>query len=87
MRLIWRLEMEVIKIILLSVALVAIAMFGLAIRILLLKGGKFPNTHVSGNKYLKSQGVYCSQTQDKVAQREARKEVKFDNLNFIPDNK
>ena len=79
--------MEVLKIILLSVALVAIAMFGLAIRILLLKGGKFPNTHVSGNKYLKSQGVFCSQTQDKIAQRDARKKAKFDNLTFVPDKK
>ena len=87
MQTIYWLEMEVLKIILLSVALVAIAMFGLAVRILLLKGGKFPNTHVSGNKYLKSQGVYCSQTQDKMAQREARKKVKFDNLTLAPDNK
>ncbi|MCG6185948.1 MULTISPECIES: hypothetical protein [Maribellus] len=79
--------MEVIKIILLSVALVAIAMFGLAIRILLLKGGKFPNTHVSGNKFLKSQGVYCSQTQDKMAQRDARKKVEFESLTFAPDKK
>ncbi len=87
MQSIYWLEMEVLKIILLSVALVAIAMFGLAIRILLLKGGKFPNTHVSGNKYLKKQGVYCSQTQDKMAQRDARKKVKFDNLTFVPDKK
>ena len=79
--------MEVIKIILLSIAMVTIAIFGLAIRILLLKGGKFPNTHVSGNKFLKKQGVYCSQTQDKMAQREVRKEVEFDKLSFIPDNK
>lgn len=79
--------MDVIKIILLSIALVAIAIFGLAIRILLIKGGKFPNTHVSGNKYLKKQGVYCSQTQDKLAQRDARKKVEFEHLTFIPDNK
>ncbi|MBN1985146.1 MAG: hypothetical protein JW761_02520 [Prolixibacteraceae bacterium] len=79
--------MEVIKIILLSVALVAIAIFGLAVRILLLKGGKFPNTHVSGNRFLKKQGVYCAQTQDKLARREAIKEVKFDNLTFVPNKK
>ena len=82
-----RIEMEVVKIVLLSVALVAIAMFGLAIRILLKRGGKFPNTHVSGNKYLKKQGIYCSQTQDRVEQAKARKEKLFENLKFVPDNK
>jgi hypothetical protein len=79
--------MEVLKIILLSVALVAIAILGLAIRILLLKGGRFPNTHVSGNKFLKRNGIFCAQTQDKLAQREVQKEVKFDKLTFVPDNK
>ena len=70
-------KMEIIKIVLLSVALVAIAMFGLAIRILLKKGGQFPNTHVSGNRFLKRQGVYCAQTQDKVEQGKARKKVSY----------
>ena len=79
--------MEIVKIILLSVAMVAVAMFGLAIRILLLKGGKFPNTHVSGNKYLKQHGIYCSQTQDRIEQTKARKEKLFNNLSFVPDNK
>jgi hypothetical protein len=79
--------MEILKIILLSVAMVAIAMFGLAIRILLKKGGRFPNTHVSGNKYLKQQGIYCSQTQDRIEQAKVRKEKIFDKLTFVPNNK
>lgn len=76
---------EAVKIILLSVALVAIAMFGLAVRILLKKGGKFPNTHVSGNRYLKQQGIYCTQTQDRMEQAKARKEKVFDKLTYVPD--
>lgn len=79
--------MEILKIILLSVALVAVGMFGMAIRILLKKGGKFPNTHVSGNKYLKQQGIYCAQTQDKIEQAKVRKEKVFDKLTFVPNNK
>ena len=79
--------MEVIKVILLAVALVSIAMFGMAVKILLKKGGKFPNTHVSGNRYLKKQGIYCSQTQDKLAQAKGRKEKRFKNLTFVPDKK
>lgn len=79
--------MEVLKVILLAVALVSIAMLGMAITILLKKGGKFPNTHVSGNKHLKKEGIYCTQTQDKLAQRNAWKEVKFDKVSFVPNSK
>lgn len=77
--------MEILKIILLAIALMGIAMAGMAITILLKKGGKFPNTHVSGNKYLKSQGIYCSQTQDKLEQAKGRKQNEFKKLKFAPD--
>lgn len=79
--------MEILKVILLAVVILGIGMAGMAIRILVKRGGKFPNTHVSGNKYLKSQGVYCSQTQDKIEQRNAWKKVEFDKLKFTPDMK
>jgi len=79
--------MEILKVILLAIALVAIAMAGMAITILVKKGGKFPNTHVSGNKYLKQKGVYCSQTQDRLAQASAYKKVKYDHVMFVPDSK
>ena len=75
--------MGVLKIILLAVALVAIALLGLATQILLKKGGKFPNTHVGGNKHLKRQGVHCYQTQDKIEQINARKEVDFKNVKIL----
>ncbi len=75
--------MGVLKIILLAVALVAIALLGLATQILLKKGGKFPNTHVGGNKHLKRQGVHCYQTQDKIEQINARKEVDFKNVKLL----
>ena len=77
--------MEVLKVILFAVALVSIAMFGMAIKILLKKGGKFPNTHVSGNGYLKRNGVYCAQTQDKLEQRKGMKAQQFKNLKFVPN--
>ena len=75
--------MEVIKVILLAVALVSIALLGLATQILLKKGGKFPNTHVGGNKHLNRQGVHCYQTQDKIEQKNARKEVDFKNVKIL----
>lgn len=79
--------MEILKVILLAIALIGIAMAGMAITILVKKGGKFPNTHVSGNKYLKRNGIYCSQTQDKLAQASAYKKVDYGNLKIVSDIK
>lgn len=69
--------MATLKIILLAVALVAIAMLGMAIRILLKRDGQFPNTHIGGNKHMKQRGIYCAQTFDKIEQAKAKKEIKF----------
>ena len=80
-------DMEILKVILLTIGLMALAMAGMAITILVKKGGKFPNTHISGNKYLKRNGIYCSQTQDRLAQASAYKKVKYENLSFNPDMK
>ena len=79
--------MEILKVVLLAIGLMAFAMAGLAIRILVKKGGRFPNTHVSGNSYLKRQGVYCSQTQDRLEQQKAWKKVDFNQVSFIPEQK
>ncbi len=78
--------MEIFKVIFLAVGLMAFAIAGMAIKILLKKGGKFPNTHVSGNKYLKRNGIYCSQTQDKLEQAKGRKQNQFKKLKFVPNN-
>jgi hypothetical protein len=72
--------MEILKVILLAIALLGICILGLAIRIVLKKGGKFPNLHVGGNKHLQKQGIYCANTQDKIAQQKAREEQQFKNL-------
>lgn len=79
--------MGVIKIILLTVALVSIAFLGLATQILLKKGSKFPNTHVGGNKHLKRKGIHCYQTQDKIEQINTKKEVDFKNVKILSVNK
>ncbi len=77
--------MELLKVFLLTLGVLSIAMVGLAITMLVKKGGKFPNTHVSGNKYLKRKGVYCSQTQDRLEQLNSNKKIAFKNLTFVPD--
>lgn len=75
--------MEIMTVILLTVVLMAMAIIGMAITILIKKGGKFPNTHVSGNKHLKRNGVYCWQTQDKLAQKKAWEKEKFHKMKFV----
>jgi len=79
--------MEILKVLLLAIALLGIAIAGMALNILVKKGGKFPNSHISGNKYLKQNGIFCAQTQDKIDQASAYKKVKFDHLVFAQDNK
>ena len=65
-----------IKILLLTTLIVAICMVLMAITILIKKNGRFPNTHVCGNKHLRKQGITSAQTQDKQAQRENKMAVK-----------
>jgi len=79
--------MAILKVILVAVVLVAIGTAGMAITILLKKGGKFPNTHVSGNKYLKRQKIPCAQTQDKIAQRDAWREVNYKKVSLSQNMK
>lgn len=77
--------MEILKVFLLSFGILSIAIVGLGLTMLVKRGGKFPNTHVSGNKYLKRNGVYCSQTQDKLEQLDSKKKITFKNVTFAPD--
>ncbi|HBL77259.1 MAG TPA: hypothetical protein DD458_18680 [Prolixibacteraceae bacterium] len=79
--------MTIIKVILLAIVLVTLALFGLAISILLKKGGQFPNTHIGGNKYLKQKGVSCAQTFDKMEQAKAKKELQFKKMKLASDQK
>lgn len=72
--------MNILVVIGVAVLMVGIAFALMAIRMLIKKGGKFPNTHVSGNKYLRSQGVSCATSYDRMEQQKARKQVNLKNL-------
>lgn len=61
-----------LKITLITVLIVAICILLLGFKLFFVKGGKFPNGHVSGNKYLRKKGVTCAQSQDREAQRRSR---------------
>ena len=74
--------METLKVVLLAVVLMGFVMIGFAIQILLKKNGKFPNTHIGGNKHMKSRGVTCAQTDDKIEQAKAKREMRFRKVRF-----
>lgn len=58
--------------ILITLLIVAICIALLGVRIFFVKGGRFPNSHVSGNKTLREKGISCAQSQDKEARRKSK---------------
>ena len=58
--------------VLITLLIVAICILLLGVKVFFVKGGKFPNTHVSGNAALRRKGVRCVQSQDREAQRKRR---------------
>lgn len=48
---------------LLTVIIILVCVVLLSVKILLKKGGEFPNTHVGGNKVLSRKGIHCAKTQ------------------------
>jgi len=55
---------------LLTVIILVICAVLLGIKIIFVKGGQFPNTHIGGNKALGKKGIHCSSTQDREAYQE-----------------
>ena len=60
--------MEYLKLLLVVIVLVALAVAGISIKIILKKNGQFPNTHIGGSKALRNRGITCVQSQDKQEQ-------------------
>lgn len=54
--------------------IVGISVVLLAVKILFVKGGKFPNTHLAGNKHLNKKGIGCAKSMDRELQN--RKSLK-----------
>ena len=67
---------KMIRVFLITLLLIAVGMVLMSVTILIKKGGRFPNTHVCGNKHLRRKGISSAQTQDKQAQRENPMAVK-----------
>lgn len=58
--------------------LIAIAIIGLSISILIKKGGQFPNTHIGKDKNMKKKGISCARTTDRE-ERKNYKPIKIEN--------
>lgn len=57
------------KTLLFTLLIIAISITLLAIKIIIKKNGRFPNTHVGGNKEMRRRGIKCVQSQDRDARR------------------
>lgn len=58
--------------VLITLLIVAISVLLLGVKVFFVKGGRFPNGHVSGNKAMRERGIGCVQSQDREAQRKPR---------------
>ncbi len=69
-----------IQVLLLAIALVSLAILGMAIRIVLIKDGKFPETHISRSPHMKARKIFCAKTFDKMEQKGYVHPNKFKNV-------
>ena len=60
---------EMFKTLLYTLLIIAISVALLSITIIIKKNGKFPNTHVGGNKHMRKRGIKCVQSQDRDARK------------------
>ena len=63
-----------LKLFLIIIAIVAIALAFLCIRLFV--GKRFVHTHIDGNRALNKQGIHCAQSQDRQMRRAKRTAVK-----------
>jgi hypothetical protein len=60
------------KVLLLTIVLLGVITALFAIKILIKKNGKFPDTHIGGNREMAHRGISCASTQDKIANKDKR---------------
>jgi len=58
-----------LKLFLICLALLLPAVLLMGFKVFFTKNGKFPNTHVEGNKALRDKGITCVRSQDRAARR------------------
>lgn len=58
-----------IKTLLIGAVLLFVAILLMGMRVFFTKSGKFPNTHVGGNKAMRDRGITCATSQAREAYR------------------
>ena len=67
-----------IKLLLITVVLVGLSFSLLAFRMIFVRGGKFPNTSVGGNKKLRELGITCAKCEEQARfNRIRRRKIKI----------
>ena len=60
-----------------TLIILVICVLLLCVKVIFKKGGRFPNTHIEGNKALGKKGIYCARTMDLI---EVRRQSLYDRL-------
>ena len=68
---------NMIKTILLGIAILFIAVLLMGVKVFFTKSGKFPNTHVSGNKAMRERKISCASSQDRESYRKESPVIKI----------
>ena len=63
-------------VILLSILLLSLALLFMAIKVLLKKNGRFPNSSVSHNPEMAKRGITCATTFDRMEQKKVKPDLK-----------
>jgi len=72
-----------LQLILVTMVMVAVAFSLLGIRMLIVRGGKFPNTSVGGNKHMRELGITCAKCEEQVKfNRLSKKKSKINPLDL-----
>ncbi|MBN1252009.1 MAG: hypothetical protein JXR51_15085 [Bacteroidales bacterium] len=69
-----------IKLLLLSLPLLAFAFLGFAVTIILKKNGEFPETRVGHNKTMRKRKIFCYNTQQRIIDKNIKKSNQKNNL-------
>jgi hypothetical protein len=77
---------EFLKTLLPALVILALIFAGLGITILIKRNGKFPDTHIHSNKYLREKDIHCVQKEDNMEQSKARNKDIYRNMKYIKES-
>ncbi len=73
---------KMLKTFLITVIILVICVALMAVKVIFKKGGRFPNTHVSGNSALRKKGIHCAKAQHK---EQNKQKTLYDRLQEIEE--